>query len=292
LLIAMAEPHPFEAHIPVQSVTVGDYELTALSDGNYWADGGAMFGVVPKSLWERRMPANERNLFAMGLNSLLVRDGKQTVLIETGAGNKLDERMQKIYGTQGLLLKSFEQARVAPDDVDIVINTHLHFDHCGWNTVRRGEQVVPTFPRAKYYVQHGELEAAHEQRERDRISYISANYDPLVESGQMELLRGEREIAPGISVRVYPGHTRHMQAVIIQSGGQTACYISDLIPTVAHLDLTWVMAFDLFPLETIESRKRFYADALPGRWLVCFTHDPKTPWARVANPKVGKYEAV
>jgi glyoxylase-like metal-dependent hydrolase (beta-lactamase superfamily II) len=108
----------------------------------------------------------------------------------------------------------------------------------------------------------------------------------------MELLRGEREIAPGISVRVYPGHTRDMQAVIIRSGGQTACYISDLIPTTAHLDLTWVMAFDLFPLETIESRRRFYAEAVPGKWLVCFTHDPKMPWARVANPKVGKYEAI
>ena len=283
--------HPFEDHIPVQSVSLGDFELTALSDGNYWSDGGAMFGVVPKALWEKRMPANERNLFPMGLNSLLVRDGKRTVLIETGAGNKLDERMQKIWGNQALLLKSFEQAKVAPEDVDIVINTHLHFDHCGWNTVRRGDQIVPTFPRAKYYVQAGELDAAHEQRERDRVSYISANYDPLVESGQMELLHGDREIAPGISVRVYPGHTRNMQAVIIESQGQRACYISDLIPTTSHLDLTWVMSFDLFPLETIESRRRFYAEAVPGKWLVCFTHDPKYPWARVRNPKPGKYEA-
>jgi glyoxylase-like metal-dependent hydrolase (beta-lactamase superfamily II) len=168
----------------------------------------------------------------------------------------------------------------------------LHFDHCGWNTVRQGDRVLPTFPRAKYYVQQGELEAAHEQRERDRISYISANYDPLVESGQMELLRGDREIVPGISVRVYPGHTRHMQAVVIESGGQKACYTSDLIPTTAHLDLTWVLAFDLFPLETIESRRRFYAEAVPQNWLVCYTHDPAVPWSRVTNPKPGKYEPV
>lgn len=288
----MPEPHPFDQHIPVQSVTLGDFELTLLSDGNYWADGGAMFGVVPKSLWERRMPANQRNLFAMGLNSLLVRTGEQTVLIETGAGNKLDDRMKSIYQPQELLLQSFQQAGVGPDDVDVVINTHLHFDHCGWNTVRSRDRVIATFPRARYYVQRGELEAAHEQRERDRISYISANYDPLIQTGQMELLDGDREIVPGIRVRVYPGHTRHMQAVILESRGQRACYISDLIPTAAHLDLTWVMAFDLFPLETIESRKRFYAEAVPGKWLVCFTHDPKVPWARIGNPKPGKYEAI
>lgn len=288
----MPQPHPFEQHIPVQSITLGDFELTVLSDGNYWADGGAMFGVVPKTLWERRMPANERNLFATGLNSLLVRTGERTVLIETGAGNKLDDRMKQIYGPQELLLKSLAQAGVEPEDVDIVINTHLHFDHCGWNTIRLRDRVVPTFPRAKYYVQEGELAEAHLQRERDRVSYITANYDPLVATGQMELLRGSQEIAPGVSVRVYPGHTRHMQAVILESGGRKACYISDLVPTTAHLDLTWVMAFDLFPLETIESRRRFYAEAVPEQWLVCYTHDPKVPWSRLANPKPGKYEAI
>ncbi len=283
-------PHPFEQHIPVTRTTVGDFELTLLSDGNYWADGGAMFGVVPKSLWEKRMPADNGNRIPVALNSLLVRTGEHTVLIETGAGNKLDERMQKIYQPQQRLLRSFEDAGIAPDEVDVVIDTHLHFDHCGWNTVRQGDRVVPAFSRARYYVQEGELRYAHEQRERDRVSYISDNYDPLVAAGKMELLRGDAEIVPGISVRVFPGHTRHMQAVVIRSGGRTACYISDLIPTTAHLDLTWVMAFDLFPLETIESRKRFYAEAIPGHWLVCFTHDPSVPWAYIENVRPGKYE--
>jgi len=176
------------------------------------------------------------------------------------------------------LLRDLETGGVRPEDIDVVINTHLHFDHCGWNTVRRNGEVIATFPNATYYVQEGEWRYAREQRERDRVSYISDNYDPLVCSGQMRLLDGQAEIVPGISVQVYPGHTRHMQAVIFRSGGQTACYISDLIPTAAHLDLTWVMAFDLFPLETIESRKQFYQSALAENWLVIFTHDPVTPW--------------
>ncbi len=287
----MNAPHPFDQHIPVTRRSLGDFELVTLSDGNYYGDGGAMFGVIPKMLWEKRMAANERNLITLAMNSLLVRTGDHTVLIETGAGNKLDDRMKKIYGPQELLLRSFAEAGVAPDEVDIVINTHLHFDHCGWNTVRQGDSIVPTFPRARYFAPKGELWDAHQQRERDRISYISENYDPLVDSGQMTLVEGEREIVPGISVRPYPGHTKTMQAVVIRSGGQTACYISDLVPTTAHLDLVWVMAFDLFPLETMESRKRFYAEAIPQKWLVCFTHDPAIPWAYIESSKPGKYEA-
>jgi glyoxylase-like metal-dependent hydrolase (beta-lactamase superfamily II) len=151
---------------------------------------------------------------------------------------------------------------VAPDEIDIVVNTHLHFDHCGWNTMRLGDRVVPTFPKAKYYVQEGEWRHAQQQHVRDAISYISDNYNPLIESGQMQLLRGDQEIVPGLSVRVFPGHTMNMQAVVVTSGGKTACYISDLIPTSAHIDLTWVMAFDLSPIDTIDSKKRYYS----GLW--------------------------
>jgi glyoxylase-like metal-dependent hydrolase (beta-lactamase superfamily II) len=150
--------------------------------------------------------------------------------------------------------------------------------------------VVATFPNAKYHVQEGEWRHAHENQ-RDSVSYLSENYDPLVESGQMKLLHGDHELAPGISVKVFPGHTRDMQAVIIKSGGQTACYISDLIPTGAHIELNWVMAFDLYPLETIESRKRYYAQAIPGKWLTMFTHDPNTPWAYVEKDEKGKLVA-
>jgi len=282
----------FEQGDPVHRLTLGDFELTVLSDGLYYIDGGAMFGVIPKTLWHRKIKSDEKNRIEMSMNSLLVRDGKHTVLIETGAGNKISKKMQQIYDTQAKLLDSFAQAKVSPEEVDIVINTHLHFDHCGWNTVVRGGRVEPTFPRARYYTQRGEWEHGQTQNPRDYVSYISDNYNPLIESGQMELITGERELLPGISLRLYPGHTRNMMAVMITSGGQTACYISDLIPMAHHLDLTWGMGYDLDPLEVIVQKQRFYAEAIPNKWLVVFTHDPRTPWAYVEHGKdPGKYVA-
>jgi glyoxylase-like metal-dependent hydrolase (beta-lactamase superfamily II) len=220
------------------------------------------------------------------------RTGKQAVLVETGMGNKLSDRMIKFYGQPAQLLANLAAAGVAPDDIDIVINTHLHFDHCGWNTVRNGNgKIAPTFPRAKYYAPEGEWQYARHPSERDSISYISDNYDPLVASGQMTLLKDGEEIVPGISVQTFPGHTANMQAVIVQSGGSTACYISDLIPTTAHVDLTWGMSFDLYPLETIASKKHYYAKSIPEKWLTVFTHDPKTPWAYVEKDELGKMVA-
>jgi glyoxylase-like metal-dependent hydrolase (beta-lactamase superfamily II) len=272
-------------------LTLGDFELTAISDGTYHLDGGAFFGVVPKVMWQRRVKADEKNLVPSGLNSVVVRTGEKTVLIETGIGNKLPDRMVKIYGQPAKLLDNLNAAGVSPEDVDIVINTHLHFDHCGWNTVRQGDKIAATFPKAQYYVQEGEWQHARQQHERDAVSYISDNYDPLIANGQMHLLKDDQEIVPGISVQVFPGHTQNMQAVIIKSGGKTACYISDLIPTTAHIDLTWVMAFDLFPLQTIESRKRYYAHAMPENWLTIFTHDPNTPWAYVEKADMGRLVA-
>lgn len=272
-------------------ITLGDFELSIFSDGLYPLDGGAFFGVVPKVMWSKKVSSDERNFVMAGLNSLLIRTEKQNILVETGIGNKLSERMIKIYGQPAKLLYNLSAAGVAPDDIDIVINTHLHFDHCGWNTVRRGDEVVATFPRAKYYVQEGEVLHGREQHIRDAMSYISENYDPLVKSGQMELLRGDREIVPGVSVRVFPGHTFHMQAVIVTSGGKTACYISDLIPTAAHIDHTWVMAFDLSPIDTINSRQRYYGEALPGKWLTVFTHGADVPWAYIEKDGSGKFSA-
>jgi glyoxylase-like metal-dependent hydrolase (beta-lactamase superfamily II) len=271
-------------------LTLGDYELTAVSDGIYPLDGGAFFGVVPKVLWAKKVRVDEKNLVPAGLNSVVVRTGRHTVLIETGIGNKLPEKMARLYGQPAHLLYNLAVAGITPGKIDIVINTHLHFDHCGWNTVRQGEKVVATFPNAKYYVQEGEWRHAHENQ-RDAVSYLTENYDPLVKSGQMTLLQGDQELAPGISVKVFPGHTRDMQAVIIRSGGQTACYISDLIPTSTHMELNWVMAFDLYPLETIESRKRYYANAIPEKWLTMFTHDPNRPWAYVEKDEKGKMVA-
>jgi glyoxylase-like metal-dependent hydrolase (beta-lactamase superfamily II) len=313
-------------------LTLGDFELTIFSDGTYPLDGGALFGVVPKVMWSRKaagafgpdFAVDEKNCVTAGLNSLLIRTGKQTVLVETGMGNKLSDRMIKFYSQPARLLANLAASRVAPEDIDIVINTHLHFDHCGWNTVRdSSDKIVPTFPRAKYYAPEGEWQYARRPSERDSISYISDNYDPLVASGQMTLLKGGEEIVPGISVQTFPGHTAHMQAVLVRGDvgkrkaangmdgkgttsvvpsdapgkrasapeANTACYISDLIPTTAHIDLTWGMSFDLYPLQTIESKKRYYARAIPETWLTVFTHDPKTPWAYIEKDELGKMVA-
>ena len=278
-------------------LTLGDFELSVFSDGTYPLDGGALFGVVPKVMWSRKVDFDERNYVTVGLNSLVIRTdgprtGKQTILVETGMGNKLSERMVKFYGQPAQLLDNLAAGGITPEDIDIVINTHLHFDHCGWNTMRDSSgKIVPTFPRAKYYAPEGEWQYARRPSERDLISFIPDNYDPLVASGQMTLLKGGEEIVSGISVKTFPGHTAGMQGVIIQNSGQTACYISDLIPTAAHIDITWGMSFDLYPLQTIESKKNYYAQSIPAKWLTVFTHDAKTPWAYVEKDTLGKMVA-
>jgi glyoxylase-like metal-dependent hydrolase (beta-lactamase superfamily II) len=264
-----------------QTITLGDFELTAISDGTYVADGGAFFGVVPKVMWERKVKADALNRITVSCNSVLVRTGEKNILIETGIGNKLEEKRRKIFESEEKLLENLHATGVAPEEIDIVINSHLHFDHCGWNTVYKNGQAVATFPKAKYYASEGEWKHGSLQLERDRVSYLSPNYDPLIQSGQMQLINGNAEIAPGISVEVWPGHTRNMWAIFLRSGGKTACYISDLIPTTWHLDVTWVMAYDLFPLETIENRKRYYSRAIQEQWLTIFTHDPEIPWAYI-----------
>jgi glyoxylase-like metal-dependent hydrolase (beta-lactamase superfamily II) len=266
--------------------TVGDFGLTILSDGWYLLDGGAMFGVVPKPLWEKRAPADAENRILLGLNTVIVRTGKHTVAIETGIGNKLPPKLREIYAAKERLPHAFAAAGIRPEEVDIVINSHLHFDHSGWNTTRTPEgRIVPTFPNARYFAHRGEVEHGHLQLERDAISYISDNYDPLVESGQMTLLDTRPAqtdpIVPGISVECFPGHTAQLLAIHIESAGQHACYISDLIPTSAHFDITWGMGYDLDPLTNIEQRKRFYARAIPEQWLVLFTHDHHRPFGYV-----------
>src|SRR6185437_5989773 len=262
---------------------VGDFELTVCTDGTYRLDGGAMFGVVPKTLWQKRAEPDEQNRILMGLNTVVVRTGKHTVLIETGIGNKLSAKLREIHENQQLLPASLAAAGVAVEEVDFVVNTHLHFDHCGWNTTLHPDgSVTPTFPNARYFAHRGEVEHGHLQLERDRVSYLSPNYDPLVESGQMTLVDGHAmEICPGVRAELFPGHTAQMMGVHIESGSEHACYISDLIPTSAHLDTTWVMGYDLDPLQVIAQRKRFYQRAIPEKWLVLFTHDHRTPMARI-----------
>jgi len=273
--------------------TVGDFELTILSDGTYLGDGGAMFGVVPKSLWEKRAPADAQNRILLGLNTVIVRTGQHTVAIETGIGNKLSDKLREIFDAREQLPNAFAAAQIRPEEIDIVVNSHLHFDHCGWNTTRTpGGHIVPTFPNARYFAHQGEVAHGQLQLERDAVSYISENYDPLIASGQMTLLDtrpGQIEpIVPGISVECFPGHTAQLLAIHIESAGQHACYISDLIPTSAHLDITWVMGYDLDPVRCIAERKRFYQRAIPEHWLVLFTHDHHTPYAHIALNEKGK----
>ncbi len=291
------QPHPADrpdTHDLIRGrARVGDFDLTVLTDGPYLLDGGAMFGVVPKPMWQRRTTPDAENRILLGTNTVLLRDGKQTIVIETGIGNKLDEKMRGIFGAQKVLPAAFAAAGVRLDEVDVVVNSHLHFDHCGWNTTRRADgQIEPTFKNARYFAHRGEVENGRLQRERDAVSYIAANYEPLIETGQMTLLEtragATEEIVPGISVELFPGHTAQMMAVHIESGGEHAVYISDLIPTSAHLDVTWCMGYDLDPLSVIEERKRFYQRAIAEEWLVLFTHDHHTPFGRVTVNEKGK----
>ena len=258
---------------------LGAFDLELLSDGSFALDGGQMFGVVPKVLWEKQLPADERNRVRLGLTCLLVRTGKQNVLIETGLGDKFDAKFASIYAVERstTLLDDLKRHGLAPEDINIVINTHLHFDHCGWNALRKDSKIVPTFPRARYFVQRSEWEHALQPTERDRASYIEDVFRPA--EPLTEFLDGDCDIVPGISVEVMPGHTRHMQCVSIESRGQRAYFISDLVPTHVHLRYPWVMSFDLYPLETLANKRRLLPRLAAQQSLVVFPHDATLPCA-------------
>src|SRR5262249_19999636 len=238
-------------------ISLGDFQVTLVRAGVYHWDGGAFFGVVPKTLWNKRYPADERNLVRLAFNCYVVETGERTALIETGGGDSMDDRARERMKRPGHLEPLPELIAgqgMDPERIDVVINTHLHWDHCGWNTRREDGAVRPAFPRATYYTRRREWEHAHERHPRDSVSYIDSNYDPLVESGRMKLLDGDCEIVPGIAVSLAAGHNRDMMVVTASSGGQTFCFFSDLVPTTAHLTPTWVAAFDLYPLECIDTK--------------------------------------
>lgn len=255
----------------------GELDLTIVSDGEVRLDGGAMFGVVPKPLWSRKIAADERNRITLAMNVPVIRVGGKILLIETGVGEKTDAKFNDIYGVHRPtgLVKALEGLGIQPEDVDVVINTHLHFDHCGGNTRRDDDgKIVATFPNAEYIVQKGEYEHALSPTERDRASYLPENYHPLAENGQLRLIEGEGEILPGVEVVRVPGHTPDQQCVRVHSGGQTAFFFADLIPTAAHLPYPWIMAYDLNPLTTLEEKKQWIPQAVENRWLCLFAHDP------------------
>ena len=270
---------------------LGDIEIKYLDGGPFGLDGGAMFGVVPKNLWEKKSPPDERNRIRMRANSLLVRAAGKTILIETGNDTKLEPKLKNIYGIPDgdPLLDSLRKAGVAPAEVDIVINTHLHFDHAGGNTHFDSGRVVPTYPRARYIVQKSELDHAFHPTERDRASYFPANYQPMIDSQQWDLVEGSAEILPGISVEPIPGHNAGIQAVKLSGGGKTLVFVADLLPTRHHIPLPWIMAYDLYPLQTLETKRKWVPQIVKEGWIVVFGHDPDVA-AATLHERDGKIE--
>lgn len=267
--------------------TVGGFRIHAVEAGLQHLDGGAMFGVVPKPLWQRRIPADDRNRIPLAMRCLLVETDDALVLIDTGAGNKESEKFRDIYGIRNAgdptrLEDGIRDAGHDPDDVDIVLSSHLHFDHAGGNTVRTGEDVIrPAFPGARYMVHRGEWEFAHRDNERIRASYPVHNFDPIAEAGLFEYLEDGSEVVPGVSILPTPGHTPNHQSVLIESEGEAACFLADAIPTTAHLPLPWIMGYDLEPLVSLETKRRLLLRARREEWLLIFEHDPEVAWGRL-----------
>jgi glyoxylase-like metal-dependent hydrolase (beta-lactamase superfamily II) len=262
---------------------LGSFHLDTVSDGEFLLDGGQMFSVVPKALWQKKCGADARNRIRISLNCLLIHTGRHNILVETGIGDKFDAKFGDIYGVDHSRRLPDELRKLGLDleDIDIVINTHLHFDHCGWNVRCADGKLVPTFPRAKYFVQRGEWEDAHNPTERNRASYIKDFF--AAAEAQTELLDGDAEIVPGVRVEVAAGHTRCMQCVHVESEGETAFFPSDLVPTAAHLPYSWMTSFDLYPLETLANKKRLLTALAAAKTLIVFAHDPCVPWARLVQ---------
>jgi len=257
----------------------GDIVVRHIHGGTFWLDGGSMFGVVPKTLWEKKMPADERNRIPLAANSLLVRASGKNILVETGNGTKWDAKLRNIYGFADgdLYADALAKAGVKPEEIDFVINTHLHFDHAGGNTRLLDGKLIPTFPNAKYIVQRAELDHAMKPTERDRASYYAHDFTPITEAGQWHLVDGDCEILPGISVVKIPGHNLQIQGVQIIGGGKQLMMVADLIPTRHHLPLPWIIAYDLYPLTTLETKRKWISEFVRDGWIVAFGHDPDFP---------------
>jgi glyoxylase-like metal-dependent hydrolase (beta-lactamase superfamily II) len=269
---------------------LGDLEFKIVTDGMFGLDGGAMFGVIPKPLWEKVAPADARNRVRLATNCLLIRAADKRILVETGNGDKFTSKESEIYDlpASGRLPQSLSEAGTRPEQIDIVVNTHLHFDHCGWNTRREGDRIVPTFPNARYVVQRAHYEHAKSPNERDRASFRDDNYLPIEAAARWQLVDGDTQLVPGVELIRVPGHTRDMQCVRLTGGGKSAFFFADLVPTAAHLPLPWIMGFDLYPVATIESKKHWIPKVIRDGSLAIFGHDPTMPaaWLRQDGDRV------
>ena len=256
----------------------GEFELFVVSDGTFLLDGGAMFGTIPKVLWERTNPADDRNRILMGLNCLLIRTPSENILVDTGLGNAYDEKFAFLYGvdkSETDLLRSLAAVGMQAADINKVILTHLHFDHAGGNCFQKEEgKFEPTFPNAIYYISQGELAYAKEPDPRSSPSYLPYTWEPLEKRGQVALISGDKEVAPGVTVLSAPGHTPNHQIVMVKSGGLTACFLADLVPTPSHLKTHYVMGFDLDALTAMKNKERVLKQAQVENWLLIFEHSP------------------
>ena len=293
----------------VSTFTIGSLRCHSLDAGLQRLDGGAMFGVVPKPLWEKRIPPDARNRIPLAMRPLLVEHPDGLVLIDNGLGNKEDQKFHDIYGIENAgtapgptrLEDALAELGYTPADIRWMIDTHLHFDHAGGNTRRLDDQATragvatpvaqspsrPTFENATYVVQRGELEYARHTNERTRASYLDHNFEPIDAAGKWKLIDGDVEILPGIRAMVTPGHVPYHQAILVESGGETAAFVADLCPTVHHLPLPWIMGYDVEPLRTLESKRALFGRAAAEGWWLVLEHDPTTVRGRVGASEKG-----
>lgn len=269
---------------------IGTYEIHSIETGRFCLDGGAMFGVVPKPLWEKFNPPDEKNRIELAARALLVRGNGRTILVDVGNGSKYDDKLTSIYRfdtTQYDILSSLKKHNLTPADITDVLLTHLHFDHAGGSTVNENGDIKPTFPKARYYVQREHWRAANNPTERDRASFFKEDFMPLQYFGLIEYTDGEGEIFPGISVRLMNGHTSALQCPVISDGTTTLFYCADLMPTTTHVQLPWIMAYDLRPLVTLEEKRKILDQAVDESWILFFEHDPATQAVRVMRTDKG-----
>ena len=265
----------------------GDYRVEIIPDTEFRLDGGAMFGVVPRNLWSRACPPDEQNRIRMNMNCVFVEAGAEKILIETGIGEKWPAKQTAMYGItrERPLAESLRAiAGVGPEEITIVVNTHLHFDHAGGNTkLDASGQAVPAFPNARYFVSRAEFEHAEHPSERDRASYLPDNWQPLHAGGQLELKEANYEVVPGLRMENHPGHNRSMQCWRLEREGRTLFGFADLVPMRAHVPFSWIMGYDLYPVETLEAKKNLLPQAARENWTCLFYHDPDEPLARIVE---------